>query len=143
MHVGEEGDEGWFEYTSHHLVVHMITVPQNPYQGIGELILILILQFSAESVPPVSIFYPPSGDHSAKTVLPASLPSDAISNSAIVILLDWTKPSRIIPELVEWLKWIQEWAGGHDTSMRDQCESVTQSEVEKARDFVPICIKYR
>lgn len=41
-----------------------------------------------------------------------------------MIVLDWTRPGGMAKELITWLRWIEEWAGGSDDSeeMRDRRE---------------------
>lgn len=42
-----------------------------------------------------------------------------------MIVLDWTRPGIMVKELITWLKWVEEWAGGtegEDEERRERCE---------------------
>ncbi|KAK6904682.1 hypothetical protein I203_105498 [Kwoniella mangroviensis CBS 8507] len=63
-----------------------------------------------DSVPPLSVFYPPSSHPSLLKLVSQALPPKSLSDTAAVIMLDWTKPSSMIQELLTWLSWIDQWA---------------------------------
>lgn len=86
-----------------------------------------------ETLPPLSIYTPPSSYPSLIQLLPLSLsqpppppteagagPSSSSSSSgssvladtAILIVLDWTKPGTMVDQLLGWLEWVDEWAEG-------------------------------
>ncbi|KAK8844775.1 hypothetical protein IAR55_006625 [Kwoniella newhampshirensis] len=63
-----------------------------------------------DSTPPLSIFYPPSSHPSLLRLVPSALPPKSLSDTAVVIVLDWTRPSSMVRELVTWLSWVDQWA---------------------------------
>ncbi|OCF34912.1 hypothetical protein I316_03459 [Kwoniella heveanensis BCC8398] len=88
-----------------------------------------------DSVPPLSVFYPPSSHPSLLKLLPKALPPKSLSDTAVVIVLDWTKPSSMVQELVNWLSWVEEWASsagerGEAEEMREKLQSHFQHYLE-------------
>ncbi|WVQ82872.1 hypothetical protein IAT38_005008 [Cryptococcus sp. DSM 104549] len=63
-----------------------------------------------DSVPPLSVFYPPSSHPSLLKLVPTALPPNPLSDTAVAIVLDWTKPSSMLRELLTWLSWVEQWA---------------------------------
>ncbi|WVW81249.1 hypothetical protein I302_103240 [Kwoniella bestiolae CBS 10118] len=66
-----------------------------------------------DSVPPLSVFYPPSSHPSLLKLVSRALPPKSLADTAAVIILDWTKPSSIVQELLTWLSWIDQWASNN------------------------------
>ncbi|WWC90205.1 uncharacterized protein L201_005138 [Kwoniella dendrophila CBS 6074] len=66
-----------------------------------------------DSVPPLSVFYPPSSHPSLLKLLSKALPPKSLSDTAAVIILDWTRPSSMVKELLTWISWIDQWATGN------------------------------
>ncbi|RXK42689.1 hypothetical protein M231_00245 [Tremella mesenterica] len=90
-----------------------------------------------ESAPPLSVFYPPSSAENLLKLVPASLPPNSLQDTAVVILLDWTKPSLMVRELLTWLAWIDKWVEssteqGEAEEMRDRLQSHLQHYSEPA-----------
>nr|XP_031862034.1 uncharacterized protein CI109_002447 [Kwoniella shandongensis]KAA5529106.1 hypothetical protein CI109_002447 [Kwoniella shandongensis] len=88
-----------------------------------------------DSIPPLSIFYPPSSHPSLLRLVPTALPPKSLSDTAVVIVLDWTKPSSMVGELVTWLSWVDEWAAqaaqpGETDDLRERLQSHIQHYVE-------------
>ncbi|WVQ94127.1 hypothetical protein IAU59_001205 [Kwoniella sp. CBS 9459] len=84
-----------------------------------------------DSVPPLSVFYPPSSHPSLLKLVPKALPPRSLSDTAVVIVLDWTKPSSMVHELVNWLAWVEEWASssaerGEAEELREKLQSHLQ-----------------
>ncbi|WVF66512.1 hypothetical protein IAT40_001252 [Kwoniella sp. CBS 6097] len=77
-----------------------------------------------DSVPPLSIFYPPSSHPSLLRLVPKALPPKSLSDTAVVIVLDWTKPSSMVHELLNWLVWVEEWASS--SADRDEAEELRE-----------------
>ncbi|ODN99291.1 hypothetical protein I350_07456 [Cryptococcus amylolentus CBS 6273] len=63
-----------------------------------------------DSAPPLSVFYPPSSHPSLLRLVPSALPAKSLSDTAVVIVLDWTKPQSMLQELLTWLSWVETWA---------------------------------
>ncbi|KAL7410620.1 hypothetical protein BDY24DRAFT_170473 [Mrakia frigida] len=81
-----------------------------------------------ETLPPLSIYTPPSSHPSLLQLLPLSLsqpppppttastsspsssPSSVLADTSILIVLDWTKPATMIVQLLGWLEWVEEWS---------------------------------
>lgn len=61
--------------------------------------------------------------------------TDTTQNTAVVIVLDWSKPSTMVRELQAWLSWVDSWAqraGAADPSpeideMHERRESLPSS----------------
>jgi hypothetical protein len=102
-----------------------------------------------ETLPPLSIYTPPSSHSSLLDLLPLSLsaaaasspsalpsstppassssapnditlnssstllppPSSLLQDTAVLIVLDWTRPAEMISELLTWLEWVESWSG--------------------------------
>ncbi|WRT63175.1 uncharacterized protein IL334_000078 [Kwoniella shivajii] len=77
-----------------------------------------------DSVPPLSVFYPPSSHPSLLKLVSKALPPKSLSDTAVVIVLDWTKPSSMISELLTWLSWIDQWAS--ETSENGEIEELKE-----------------
>ena len=85
-----------------------------------------------ETLPPLSIYTPPSSHPSLLQLLPLSLSqpppppttaststsssqpssssSSVLADTSILIVLDWTKPASMIVQLLGWLEWVDEWS---------------------------------
>ncbi|BEJ13610.1 hypothetical protein CspHIS471_0307840 [Cutaneotrichosporon sp. HIS471] len=63
-----------------------------------------------DDTPPVSVIYPPSSHPSLLRLVDTSLPPHPLPNTAVVIVLDWSKPSTMVRELLAWLGWVDAWA---------------------------------
>lgn len=65
-------------------------------------------------------------------------------NTAVVIVLDWTKPSTMVRELLAWLAWVDQWAQradkGHSDGdeLRERCKLFTCPKVITDRFFSAI-----
>ncbi|ORY26475.1 dynein light intermediate chain-domain-containing protein [Naematelia encephala] len=91
-----------------------------------------------DSVPPVSIFYPPSSHPSITRLIPRSLPPDSLLDTTVMILLDWTKPSSMIKELQSWLAWTDSWA--RESAQKGELEELherLQSHLQHYTEPVP------
>ncbi|AAW40980.2 hypothetical protein CNBA4890 [Cryptococcus deneoformans B-3501A] len=66
----------------------------------------------SDSAPPISVFYPPSSHPSLLKLVPSALPPKSLADTAVMIVLDWTKPSSMLQELLNWLSWVEAWALG-------------------------------
>ncbi|KIR42291.1 dynein light intermediate chain 1, cytosolic [Cryptococcus deuterogattii 99/473] len=66
----------------------------------------------SDSSPPISVFYPPSSHPSLLKLVPTALPPKSLADTAVMIVLDWTKPSSMLQELLNWLSWVEAWALG-------------------------------
>jgi dynein light intermediate chain 1 len=61
----------------------------------------------------VSVYTVPSSHKTYMSLLPHFLPPrSTLPNSAIVILLDWTRPWSFLEQLQTWLQWVERWAQG-------------------------------
>jgi dynein light intermediate chain 1 len=94
LEIRDEGDEGGSLAGHDWLAV-----------GLGVMLIV------AESAPPLSVYYPPSSHKSFTKLVPTALPPKSISvglsimgrraklivqETAIMIVLDWTKPSSMV-----------------------------------------------
>jgi len=60
-------------------------------------------------------------------------PQSALPHTAVVIVLDWTRPWAFLDELHTWLTWIEHWVQGDGSrelqvireEHRERCESVS------------------
>ncbi|GFZ44532.1 hypothetical protein JCM24511_02255 [Saitozyma sp. JCM 24511] len=69
------------------------------------------------------------------SLIPRSLPPDSLNDTVVMIVLDWTKPSTMINELLHWLVWVDNWAAstagkGQAEEMRERLQSHLQHYVE-------------
>ncbi|KAL1407301.1 hypothetical protein Q8F55_006722 [Vanrija albida] len=91
-----------------------------------------------DAAPPVSVFYPPSSHPTLLRLIDVSLPPRPLPDTAVVIVLDWTKPSSMIKELLTWLLWVDAWAarvggdGGEGDELRAKLQSHLQHYAEPA-----------
>ncbi|WWC57570.1 uncharacterized protein I303_100102 [Kwoniella dejecticola CBS 10117] len=84
-----------------------------------------------DSVPPLSVFYPPSSHPSLLRLISKALPPHPVSDTAVVIVLDWTKPSSMVQELLTWLSWIDEWSSSAaERGELDELKERLQSHVQ-------------
>ncbi|WVR03075.1 hypothetical protein IAU60_000064 [Kwoniella sp. DSM 27419] len=88
-----------------------------------------------DSVPPLSVFYPPSSHPSLLGLVPKALPPNSLSDTVVAIVLDWSKPFAMLRELVTWLAWVDQWAAssgqkGEVEEMRERLQSHLQHYTE-------------
>ncbi|ORX35111.1 dynein light intermediate chain-domain-containing protein [Kockovaella imperatae] len=107
-------------------------VKPSPVLAMGYNILEVKDEAGEEDIaPPISIFYPPSSHRSMLRLIPHSLPPSSFADTAVVIVLDWTRPSSMVKEIVMWLDWVERWASdsaarGQGEEMRDRLQSHIQ-----------------
>lgn len=59
----------------------------------------------------LSVYTVPSSSKSHLTLLPNFLPPrTSLSQTLVMIVLDWTKPWSFIEQLETWLAWVEHWA---------------------------------
>ncbi|WWC67332.1 uncharacterized protein I206_101240 [Kwoniella pini CBS 10737] len=91
-----------------------------------------------DSVPPLSVFYPPSSHPSLLKLVSKALPPNSISDTAVIIILDWTKPSSMVQELLTWLSWIDEWTTGNaKRGELDELKEKLQSHIQHYTEPLP------
>ncbi|KAK4688250.1 dynein cytoplasmic 1 light intermediate chain, partial [Tremellales sp. Uapishka_1] len=88
-----------------------------------------------DSIPPLSIYYPPSSNKGLVKLLPVVLPPKSLSDTTVMIVLDWTRISSMIKELINWLVWIDDWASesaqrGEGEDLRERIQSHIQHYTE-------------
>ncbi|EJT50405.1 hypothetical protein A1Q1_00337 [Trichosporon asahii var. asahii CBS 2479] len=69
-----------------------------------------------------------------------ALPPNPLPDTAVVIVLDWTKPSSMVRELLTWLSWVDGWAQrvSKDTDeMRDRLQAHLQHYTEPPAPGTP------
>ncbi|KAI6166245.1 dynein light intermediate chain-domain-containing protein [Pisolithus thermaeus] len=61
----------------------------------------------------LSVYTVPSDAKAYSALLPHFLPSrNVLPHTAVMIVLDWTRPWTFVEELETWLKWVEQWAKG-------------------------------
>ncbi|KAJ3776680.1 dynein light intermediate chain-domain-containing protein [Lentinula raphanica] len=70
----------------------------------------------------LSVYTTPSSHSSFTSLIPSFIPPrSSLGHTAVIIVLDWTKPWTFVEEMEEWLTWVERWAGGEltDANMKD------------------------
>ncbi|KAI5993622.1 dynein light intermediate chain-domain-containing protein [Pisolithus albus] len=61
----------------------------------------------------LSVYTVPSDAKAYSALLPHFLPpKNVLPHTAVMIVLDWTRPWTFVEELETWLKWVEQWAKG-------------------------------
>ena len=61
----------------------------------------------------LSVYTVPSAAQAYTSLVPHFLPPRAsLPHTAVVVVLDWTKPWTFVEELLTWLTWIETWVKG-------------------------------
>lgn len=75
-------------------------------------VLITLSRF-IDTLARLSIYTVPSSSNSYLSLLPHFVPPRAsLTHTAVVVVLDWTKPWTFIEQLQIWLRWIDVWVKG-------------------------------
>jgi dynein light intermediate chain 1 len=118
--VRDEGEEGLFYFTWWpRLYIH----PNSDMQ-----------LHHADVLARLSVYTVPSSASSYTALVSHFLPPlSAIPHTAVVIVLDWTRPWSFLDELYTWLTWIENWVNGDGTRQlevireehRERCPSIS------------------
>jgi hypothetical protein len=88
----------------------------------------------ADVLARLSVYTVPSSAPSYTALVSHFLPpQSAIPHTAVVIVLDWTRPWSFLDELYTWLTWIENWVNGDETHQlevireehRERCVSIS------------------
>jgi dynein light intermediate chain 1 len=89
--IRDEGEEGFSSF--------------DPYERVLTLHIDILARLSVYTVP--------SSAPSYTALVPHFLqPQSALPHTAVVIVLDWTRPWTFLEELQTWLAWIERWVEG-------------------------------
>ncbi|KAG8952640.1 hypothetical protein FRC04_004002 [Tulasnella sp. 424] len=94
----------------------------------------------------LSVFTVPSSNPAHLALLPHFVPpKTALPHSAIVIVLDWTRPWTFVEQLYTWLAWVEKWTSESDRELqvlkeegRERLQSHLQHYAEPASNAEPL-----
>lgn len=69
---------------------------------------------SSDILARLSVYTVPSSAPSYTALIPHFLPPrTSLPHTAVIIVLDWTRPWTFVEELEKWLEWIEKWTDGN------------------------------
>ncbi|TYJ51346.1 hypothetical protein B9479_008082 [Cryptococcus floricola] len=130
--------------TAHdNLLSNIVQVAQAWYTGLALGYEVIEVGEDEESAPALSVFYPPSHP-SLLRLGPSALPAKSLSvDTAVVIVLDWTKPQSMLRELFTWLACVETWAS--EAGERGEVEELherLQSHLQHCTEPSPAIVAY-
>ncbi|KAI6034590.1 dynein light intermediate chain-domain-containing protein [Pisolithus microcarpus] len=95
----------------------------------------------------LSVYTAPSDAKAYSALLPHFLPpKNVLPHTAVMIVLDWTRPWTFVEELETWLKWVEQWAKGDGSreveivreENRERLQMHLQHYTEPSTDTLPM-----
>lgn len=95
----------------------------------------------------LSVYTVPSDAKAYSALLPHFLPpKNVLPHTAVMIVLDWTRPWTFVEELETWLKWVEQWAKGDGSreveivreENRERLQMHLQHYTEPSTDTLPM-----
>ncbi|THH12266.1 hypothetical protein EW145_g110 [Phellinidium pouzarii] len=118
----------------------------NVRSSAGTQVLSSFSRSLADTLSRLSVYTVPSSAHAHLVLLPHFVPPRAaLPHTAVIIVLDWTKPWTFIEQLQLWLNWVEVWVKGDGSrelevareENRERLQSHIQHYSEPTSDSVP------
>lgn len=98
----------------------------------------MLSRFVADTLARLSVYTVPSSAHAHLSLLPHFVPPRAaLPHTAVMIVLDWTKPWTFVEQLELWLNWVEAWVKGDGSRELDVVREENRERRKRLSFYLP------